>query len=112
EVFRLSGDPVHLIVIAACFSDSYAEALLAHVSCVIVMRGTIYDSDARRFASELYRQLAEGDSVRGAFDSALLAMRLERPAVPDAPQVAADEAPTLRERVPGCASNTYLVRRP
>jgi hypothetical protein len=112
EVFRIAGDPVHLIVIAACFSDSYAEALLAHVNCVIVMRGKIYDSDARRFASELYLRLAEGDSVRDAFDCALLAMRLERPALPDAPRVAAGEVPKLREREPGCASNLHLVRKP
>jgi hypothetical protein len=112
DVFRLAGDPVHLIVIAACFSDSYADALLAHVSCVIVMRGKIFDSDASKFASELYLRLAEGDSVREAFELALTAMRLERPALPDAPLVAAGEAPKLRERDPGCASNLYLVRKP
>lgn len=111
ELFRQAGDPVRLVVIAACESDSYADALLAHVDCVIVMRGLIDDTDARKFAAELYRSLAEGDSVRVAFDRALLVMRLERPVV-DAALASGAEAPRLREREPGCSSALYVVRRP
>ena len=111
EQFRLAGDPVRLVVIAACHSDSYAEALLVHVDCVIVMRGRVDDDDARQFATALYHSLAEGDSVKVAFDHALLTMRLERPASAAA-RAAADEAPRLLERDPGCASALYLVRRP
>lgn len=111
ELFRLAGDPVRLVVIAACHSEAYAEALLAHVDCVIAMRGRVIDDDARRFATALYHSLAEGDSVQTAFDQARLAMRLERPASAATP-AAADEAPRLRERDPGCASSLYLVRRP
>jgi hypothetical protein len=112
ELFRLAGDPVRLVVIAACGSDSYAEALLAHVDCVISMRGGIDDTDARWFAAALYRSLAEGDTVQVAFDHALLTMRLERPGSAAAPAAAA-EAPRLRERDPGCSAGAlYLVRRP
>lgn len=111
ELFRLAGDPVRLLVIAACHSESYVEALLAHVDCAIAMRGRVDDTDARRFATALYRSLAEGDSVQAAFDHARLAMRLERPASAAAPAAAA-EAPRLWERDPGCASSLYLVRRP
>jgi hypothetical protein len=110
ELFRLAGDPVHLVVIAACHSDAYAEALLAHVDCVIVMRGRVDDIDARKFAAELYRGVAEGDSVQTAFERARLVMRLERPAGVG-PGEASDEAPQLRERDPGCAGNLFLVRR-
>ncbi len=110
EVFRLGGDPVRLVVIAACHSEDYAEALLAHVDCVIVMRGRVEDTDARKFAAELYRGLAEGDSVQVAFDRARLVMRLERPAGVG-PATAGDEVPRLRERDPGCAGNLFLVRR-
>jgi hypothetical protein len=112
ELFRLAGDPVRLVVIAACYSDSYAEALLVHVDCVIGVHGRVDDDDARRFATTLYCSLGEGDSVRVAFDHARLAMRLERPASTAAPATAADEALQLRERDPGCASSLYLVRRP
>jgi hypothetical protein len=112
ELFRQAGDPVRLVVIAACYSDSYAEALLAHVGCVIVIRGRVVDDDARWFTAALYRSLGEGDSVQAAFDHALLSMRLERPASAAAPATAADEAPRLRERDPGYASSLYLLRRP
>lgn len=111
ELLRLGGDPVRLVVIAACSSNAYAEALLAHVDCVIVMRGLIGDTDARRFTTELYCGLAEGESVRQAFDRALLVMRLDRPAS-GATRSPDDEAPQLRERDPGCAANLFLVRRP
>jgi hypothetical protein len=111
ELLRLAGDPVHLVVMAACYSEAYAQALLGHVDCVIVMRGRVGDVDARRFAAELYRRLAEGDSVQVAFDHARLAMRLERSAS-EGTRTPADEAPQLQEREPGCASTLFLVRRP
>lgn len=110
ELFRLAGDPVRLVVIAACYSEAYAEALLAHVDCVIMMRGRVDDTDARRFAAELYRGLAEGESVQVAFERARLVMRLERPAGVGA-AAAGDEVTRLRERDPGCAGNLFLVRR-
>jgi hypothetical protein len=110
EQFRLAGDTVRVVVLAACFADSYADELLLHVDCVIAMRGPVGDTDARMFARELYRSLAQGDSVQKAFDRALLAMRLERQAA-GATIPAADDAPRLRERYPGCASRLFLVRR-
>jgi len=111
ELLRLGGDPVRVVVIAACSSNAYAEALQPHVDCVIAMRGLVGDTDAREFATELYRRLAMGDSVQAAFDNAKLVMRLARPAG-GATLSSADEAPQLRERDLGCASNLFLVRRP
>lgn len=110
ELFRQVGDPVRLVVIAACYSDAYAAGLLEHVDCVIVMRGRVGDVDARKFTAELYRSLAEGDSVQTAFDNALLVMRLQRPAGVG-PAVAADEVPRLQERDRGCAAGLFLVRK-
>jgi hypothetical protein len=110
ELFRLAGDPVRLVVIAACYSEAYAEALLAHVDCVIVMRGQVGDLDARKFTAELYRGLAEGESVQTAFERARLVMRLERPAYVGT-DTASGEAPRLYERDPGCAGDLFLVRR-
>jgi hypothetical protein len=110
ELFRLAGDPVRLVVIAACYSEAYAEDLLTHVDCVIVMHGRVGDTDAGKFTAELYRSLAEGESVQIAFDRARLVMRLERPAGVG-PAAAGDEVPRLRERYPGCAGNLFLVRR-
>ena len=122
ETFRLAGSPVRLVVLSACHSESHADALLAHVECVVVMRGPVLDADAMRFTVALYRHLAEGDSIRDAFDRGRLEMRLDRPggaagsaardihAVDTGPSPAG-EPPQLLERDPGCASGVFLVRR-
>jgi hypothetical protein len=110
EQFRLAGDSVRVAVLAACFADSYSDALWPYVDCVIAMRGKVGDTDARMFARELYRSLAKGDSVQTAFDRAMSVMRLERQSA-GATIPADDEAPRLRERYPGCAGRVFLVRR-
>ncbi|HEX7840008.1 MAG TPA: CHAT domain-containing protein [Kofleriaceae bacterium] len=122
EILRLSGRSVRLVVLAACHSESHAEALRAHVECVVAMRGPVKDDDARRFVVTFYSHLEDGDSVQDAFDKGRLAMRLDRPvgasgahmrdiggrnAVPSADH----EPPQLREREPGCASRVFLVTR-
>ncbi|HEX4419558.1 MAG TPA: SAVED domain-containing protein [Kofleriaceae bacterium] len=109
EQFRLAGDTVRVVVLTACFSDSYADELLPHVDCLIVMRGTVGDTDARMFAKELYRSLAQGDSVQTAFDRARNVMRLERQSAGATIPATAD-APRLRERYLGCASRLVLVK--
>lgn len=122
ETVRLAGNSVRLVVLGACHSDSHADALLAHVECVVTVRGRIDDADARRFSIAFYRHLADGDSVRDAFDSGLLAMRLARPATPRGSPTRDvhggaggpgpdDEPLVLRERDPGCARNVFLVSR-
>jgi hypothetical protein len=122
EALRLEGGSVRLVVLSACHSASHAQALLAHVECVVAMRGPIWDGDARRFSTTLYRQLAEGDSVRDAFDKGLLEMRLNRRVgvsvsrtrdieAVDAGQSTDSEPPYLLERDLDCASRIFLVRR-
>jgi hypothetical protein len=122
ETFRLAGSSVRLVVLSACHSESHVEALLAHVECVVAMRGPVHDDDARRFTVAFYRHLALGDSVQDAFDNGILEMRLHRPAaatgsrtrdieVPGAELRASGEPPQLCERDPGCASEVFLVRR-
>jgi len=121
ETLRLAGSSVRLVVLSACHSESQAEALLAYADCVVTMRGSIVDADARRFAVTFYRHLAEGDSVQDAFDKGRLDVRLNRPAVrpeaspPDA--TAQQPAPPAREEPlqlldpEGRARTLFLVRR-
>jgi len=123
EVVRLAGGTVRLVVLNACHTESHAAALLAHVDCVVATRGRIDDVDAARFAVAFYRQLADGDSVRIAFDTALLAVQLQRTksvvgvAARDivaelGPDTGTVEEPLrLFERDPGCASERFMVRR-
>jgi hypothetical protein len=122
EVLRYEGESIRLVVLGACHSESHAHALVAHVGCVVAMRGSVLDADARRFSAVFYRHLAEGDSVQDAFAKARLGTRLERQADPGGPSSrdvttaragsgAEEEAPTLSERFDGCAAETFLVRR-
>ncbi|TMQ07037.1 MAG: CHAT domain-containing protein, partial [Deltaproteobacteria bacterium] len=54
ETFGAAGSSVRLVVLNACYSEVQAEALLAHVECVIGMSGSIGDDAARSFAIGFY----------------------------------------------------------
>lgn len=82
-----AGSSVQLVVLNACYSDVQADALLAHVDCVLGMRGTIEDSAARSFAIGLYGGLGERESVATAYRQACAAIQLEGLADADRPQL-------------------------
>ena len=48
--FGAAGESVKLVVLNACYIDTQAEALLAHVGFVVGVRGSIRDDAARNFA--------------------------------------------------------------
>jgi hypothetical protein len=121
EVLRHEGESIHLVVLGACYSESHAAALLEYVDCVAAMRGRVFDDDARRFSVAFYQQLAEGDSVRGAFEKARMTMRFERAADPGRSpardvgvaggESGREEELVLEERDEDCADRIFLVRR-
>ena len=39
-----AGTSVKLVVLSACYSEAHAAALLAHVDCLVGMRGSIHDA--------------------------------------------------------------------
>lgn len=53
-VFDAAGSSVRLVILNACYSNSQAEALVAHVECVVGMRGSINDAAAQNFAIGFY----------------------------------------------------------
>ena len=67
DTFEAAGSSVRLVVLNACYSEPAAEALLAHVDCVVGMAGTIRDDAARSFAVGFYGGLGERESVEAAF---------------------------------------------
>jgi tetratricopeptide (TPR) repeat protein len=71
-------------------SDPWAEAVLAHVDCVVSTRGTIRDDAARSFAIGFYGGLGERESVAAAYQQGCAAIRLE--GLPDADPAAQDRA--------------------
>jgi hypothetical protein len=77
QTFGAAGSSVRLVVLNACYSAAQAEALLAHVDCVVGMSGAIRDDAARFFAVGFYGGIAEQESVAGAFKQACAAISLE-----------------------------------
>ena len=95
-----AGASVRLVVLNACYSESHADALLAHVDCVVGTDGPILDTDARNFAIGFYGGLGEREPVAAAFAQGRAAISLGRQ--PGGARRDAEEAyPDLPEVVPG-----------
>jgi hypothetical protein len=78
---------VKLVVLNACYSEPQAEALAAHVDCVVGMGGWFSDAAARSFAIGFYGGLGERESVAVADDQGCAAIGLEGGAEADRPRL-------------------------
>jgi len=87
DTFGAAGSSVKLVVLNACYSESQAEALLAHIDCVVGMAGSIYDDAARSFAIGFYGGLGERESVETAYRQGCAAISLEGLSDSDRPQL-------------------------
>jgi hypothetical protein len=76
QTFGAAGSSVKLVVLNACYSDVQAEALLAHVDCVVGMSGAIEHDAARNFAIGFYGGLGERESVAAAYRQGCAAISL------------------------------------
>src|SRR5262249_3305621 len=59
DAFGAAGSSVKVVVLNACYSEFMAEALLAHVDCIVGMAGSVRDATARSFAIGFYGGLGE-----------------------------------------------------
>jgi hypothetical protein len=98
ETFGAAGSSVKLVVLNACYSEVQAEALLAHVGCVVGMGGSITDDAARNFAIGFYGALGDGESVTSAYQHGRVAMRLEGLLDADGPQLKIREGIDVKQR--------------
>jgi hypothetical protein len=87
ETFDAAGASVKLVVLSACYSEAQAEALLAHVDCVVGMGGSIHDDAARSFAIGFYGGMGERESVTAAYKQGRAAISLEGLRDGDRPQL-------------------------
>jgi hypothetical protein len=87
QAFGAAGSSVRLVVLSACYSDAQAEALLAHIDCVVGMSGSISDDAARSFAIGFYGGLGEREPVAAAFLQGRAAISLEALHDGDLPQL-------------------------
>jgi serine phosphatase RsbU (regulator of sigma subunit) len=77
DAFGAAGASVRLVVLSACYSDASADALLAHVDCVVGMGGTLQEDAAKAFAVGFYGALGEDESVTAAYRHGNAAIGLE-----------------------------------
>jgi hypothetical protein len=84
RAFGAAGASVKLVVLNACYTAPIAEALLAHVDCVVGMSGAIHNDAARSFAIGFYGALGEQESVAAAYQHGKAAVCLD--GLPDADQ--------------------------
>jgi len=101
EAFGAAGGSVKLVVLSACYSTEPAEALLAHVACVVGMTGALHDSMARAFAIGFYGALGEQEPIAVAYRQGNAAIGLE--GLPD------EDRPKLRVRAGTDAARMVLT---
>src|SRR5439155_3877432 len=89
QTFGAAGPSVRLVVLNACYSAAQADALLAHVDCVVGMSGAIGDAAARHFAVGFYGGLGEREPVSAAYQQGKAAIALEGLRDGDLPQLRA-----------------------
>ena len=70
-------EPPLLVVLNACDSEPQLERLLRVVPMAIGMSDEIGDADAMSFAARFYTSIADGQSVRSAFEAARVQMELD-----------------------------------
>jgi hypothetical protein len=93
ETLGAAGASVKLVVLNACYTEQHADALLAHVDCVVGIDGGIADGAARSFAIGFYGGLGERASVAAAFRHGCAAIRLEGRSDGDPRRDVAGDAP-------------------
>jgi TPR repeat protein len=87
KLFEVYGGDVQVVVLNACLSLPQAEAIAAVVGCAIGTNNEISDEAAITFSSAFYAAIASGNSVKAAFDKAVLALALEHFKERDCPQL-------------------------
>lgn len=87
DAFGAAGSSVQLVVLNAYYSEGHAQALLAHVDCVVGMSGSIDTSAARNFAIGFYGSLGQLKSVAAAYKQGRAAIKLEGLPDADRPQL-------------------------
>ena len=112
ETLAAAGVQVRLVVLNACFTAPMAQALAAHVDCVVGMSGAIHDDAARIFSIGFYGGLGEQASVAAAVAHGKAAINLEGLADVDLPQLVVRDGFDAAGLVLAAAEPSVLVDLP
>jgi hypothetical protein len=111
EAFGAAGASVELIVLSTCYTEAQAEALLAHVDCVVGTSDSTHDDAARSFAIGFYGGLAEREPIAAAYIQGRAAMILQGPGDGDRPQLKVRAGVDARELVMTASSRRLGLPR-
>jgi len=84
-VFSGFSDIIRCVVLNACWSESQADIIGAHIPVVVGMSTQVSDLAALNFSSTFYLAIGEGKSVSEAFSLAVLQLRVATPSDAEAP---------------------------
>jgi len=90
---------VKLVVLDACYSEHHADAIAAHVDCVVGMAGGTIDQAATSFSIGLYGGIGEGESVTAAFKQGCAAIGMTGAGDPGQPQLRVRQGVDARQLV-------------
>ncbi|TFV52854.1 hypothetical protein [Blastococcus sp. TF02A-35] len=84
-------NPPVLVVLNACHSTGHLDELLTVVPMAIGMSDEIGDPDAMSFAARFYTAIADGQSVRSAYEAARIQMEMDGMSDADLPVLRAQD---------------------
>jgi hypothetical protein len=105
RVFNVLKDNIRCVVLNACYSLEQAAAISQYIDCVIGMSSEISDDAAIAFASAFYLAIAEGRSLKNAFDQGINELMLwsipeeDIPKLIPKPDLDLDKIILLKEKV-------------
>jgi CHAT domain len=76
---------VRCVLLNACYSAAQANAIATHVGAVIAMNDRVSDVAASAFSEIFYQALAEGHSLRSAFDLGVIQVEIAAPGESETP---------------------------
>jgi hypothetical protein len=89
QLFSVLKDNIRCVVLNACYSEQQAQAIAAHIDCVVGMSKAIGDLAAVSFAEAFYQALGYGRDVQAAFDLGCLQIDLKSLNEHDTPKLLA-----------------------
>ncbi len=101
DLFRILRDGLQCVVLNACFTEKQAQAIAAHVPCVVGMRSRVRDDAAVRFSTGFYRGIAHGRSIRVSFELGCNELNLHGFTDADKPRLIATGAAAERPVIGG-----------
>jgi WD40 repeat protein len=84
-LFQILRREIRCVVLSACFSADQAQAIAAHIDCVVGMNASVPEESAITFAGAFYQALGFGRSVADAFALGRNAVGLKDLPAEDAP---------------------------